>query len=103
MNLRETLFGTGSSVDASTNDYIDLSARRVGADFGEISATREPLQLIADQTGGRAISNSSSIDEAVRQAVRETADYYLLAWRPDSPELREAGARPRPSSQLPGV
>jgi VWFA-related protein len=93
MNLRESLFGSGSSVDASTNDYIDLSARRVGADFGEITATREPLQLIADQTGGRAIFNSSAIDEAVQQAVRETADYYLLAWRPNSPELREDGAR----------
>jgi VWFA-related protein len=93
MNLHETNFGPGSSVDASTNDYIDLSARRVGVAFGEISSRREPLQLIADQTGGRAVFNSSSIDETVRQALRETADYYLLAWRPDSPELREQGAR----------
>ncbi len=61
--------------------------------MGEITATREPLQLIADQTGGRAIFNSGSIDEAVQQALRETADYYLLAWRPDSAEMREAGAR----------
>lgn len=93
MDVRESLFGSGSSVDASTNDYIDLSARRVGVDFGEIKSAREPLQLIAEQTGGRAIFNSSAIDEAVQQALRETADYYLLAWRPDAPELREAGAR----------
>jgi len=93
MNLRETLFGGSSSVDASTNDYIDLSARRIGTAFGEITATREPLQLIAEQTGGRAIFNSDSIDEEVRQAIRETADYYLLAWRPDFAELRAAGAR----------
>lgn len=44
-------------------------------------------------TGGRAIFNSDSIEESVRQAISETADYYLLAWRPDAPELREAGAR----------
>lgn len=93
MNLHETNFGPGSSVDASTNDYIDLSARRVGVAFGEVSAKREPLQLIADQTGGRAVFNSSSVEETVREALRETADYYLLAWRPDSPELREDGAR----------
>jgi VWFA-related protein len=93
MNLQETNFGPGSSVDASTNDYIDLSARRVSSAFGEVSTNREPLQLIADQTGGRAIFNSDSIEETVEQALRETADYYLLAWRPDSPELREAGAR----------
>lgn len=93
MNLQETNFGPGSSVDASTNDYIDLSARRVATAFGEVSTVREPLQIIADQTGGRAIFNSESIEESVRQAISETADYYLLAWRPDAPELREAGAR----------
>jgi hypothetical protein len=93
MDLRGTLFGLGSGVDASANDYIDLTARRVGVAFGEIAATREPLQLIAEQTGGRAIFNSSSIDEALQQAVRETADYYLLAWRPDSAELRDSRAR----------
>lgn len=93
MDLRETQFGTSSSVDASTNDYIDLSARRVGVVFGELTATREPLQLIADQTGGRALFNVDSIDEAVQQAVRESAEYYLLAWRPDTAELRAARTR----------
>jgi VWFA-related protein len=93
MSLRGTLFPSGSGIDATTNDYIDLTARRIGVDFGEISATKEPLHLIADQTGGRAILNSTDIGEAVRQAVGETADYYLLAWRPDSSELREDGAR----------
>lgn len=93
MSLRGANFTSGSGIDASTNDYIDLTARRVGVDFGEIAATREPLQLLADQTGGRAILNSGSIDEAVRQALGETADYYLLAWRPDASELRDASAR----------
>lgn len=94
MDLREdNLSGLGSSVDASTNDYIDLSARRSALTFGEVSSTREPLQLIADQTGGRAILNSSPVDEVVQQALRETADYYLLAWRPDAEEQRKTGAR----------
>lgn len=93
MNVRATLFPSGSGVDATSNDYVDLTARRIGVDFGEINANKEPLQLLADQTGGRAIFNSDDIGEAVQQALRETADYYLLAWRPDSPELREAGAR----------
>jgi VWFA-related protein len=92
MDLRGTSFAMGSSVDASTNDYIDLSARRAGVAFGEIAATREPLHLIAEQTGGRAIFNSSSIEDAVQQAISETADYYLLAWRPDTAELRDAKA-----------
>lgn len=94
MDLRaNTSSGIRSSVDASTNDYIDLTARRVGVALGELTATREPLQIIADQTGGRAIYNSDSLEEVVRQAVRETADYYLLAWRPDAAEQRKTGAR----------
>ncbi|HEX8890080.1 MAG TPA: VWA domain-containing protein [Pyrinomonadaceae bacterium] len=93
MDLRGTFFGLGSGVDASTNDYIDLSARRVGVAAGEINATREPLQLIADETGGRAIFNSNSISDAISQAIRETSDYYLLAWRPDSEAERDARSR----------
>lgn len=94
MDLRaNTSSGIRSSVDATTNDYIDLSARRVGVALGELTATREPLQIIADQTGGRAVYNSDSLEEVVRQAVRETADYYLLAWRPDAAEQRKTSAR----------
>ena len=94
MDLRaNTSSGIRSSVDASTNDYIDLSARRVGVALGELTATREPLQIIADQTGGRAVYNSDSLEEVVRQAVRETADYYLLAWRPDAAEQHKTSAR----------
>ena len=94
VDLREdNLSGLGSSVDASSNDYIDLSARRSALTFGEVSSAREPLQFIADQTGGRAIFNSSPVDEVVQQALRETADYYLLAWRPDAAEQRAEGAR----------
>ncbi|HYJ45165.1 MAG TPA: VWA domain-containing protein, partial [Pyrinomonadaceae bacterium] len=93
MDLRGTTFGLGSGVDASTNDYIDLTARRSGVASGELSATREPLQLIADETGGRAIFNSNSIGDVVLQAIKETSRYYLLAWRPDGEVQREARSR----------
>lgn len=93
MDLRGTYFGLGSAVDASTNEYEDASARRVGLAAGEISATREPLQLIADKTGGRAIFNSNSIDDGIDQAIKETSDYYLLAWRPDGEEQRKGKSR----------
>jgi VWFA-related protein len=92
MDLRGTFFGLGSGVDASTNEYADLSARRTGLVAGEISATREPLRIIADETGGRAILNSNTIDDAVLQAISETSNYYLLAWRPDSATARDAAS-----------
>ena len=84
MDARGTAFNRGSSVDASLNDYWDASARRTGLAMGELEATRAPLKLIADETGGRAIFNSNSIDDAIRQTINETSRYYLLAWRPDS-------------------
>ncbi len=93
MDLRGTLFNLGSGVDASTNEYIDPSARRVGVAMGEITATQEPLRIIADETGGRAILNSSSIDDGIRQAIAETSDYYLLAWRPDNENGRNGKSR----------
>ena len=86
MDLRQNSFGLASGVDASTNEYVDLSARRVGIASGELSATREPLQIIADKTGGRAIYNANSIDDQFRLAIKETSDYYVLAWRPDGDE-----------------
>lgn len=84
MDARGTTFNLGSSVDASSNDYWDASSRRAGLARGEIIATREPLNLIARQTGGRAIFDSNSIDDAIRQTVSETSKYYLIAWRPQS-------------------
>ena len=88
MDLRGTVLNLGSSVDASLNTYTDLSGRRAGMAMGEITATQEPLKIIADETGGRAILNSNSISDGVAQAIRETSEYYLLAWRPDSTDFR---------------
>jgi len=82
-----------SSIDVSTNDYIDFSARASGLMLGEMTANREPLQTMADETGGRIILNPNSITEGMLQALDETADYYLLAWRPDTSEEREGKAR----------
>jgi len=72
-----------SFVDVSSNDYVDMSSRHAGISVGETTAPREPLSTLADETGGRAIFNSDSIDDAIRQAVRETSEYYVLAWRPE--------------------
>ncbi|HEY0380161.1 MAG TPA: VWA domain-containing protein [Pyrinomonadaceae bacterium] len=93
MSLRENSFGLGSGVDASTNDYVDPASRKAGMAFGELAATQEPLRTIADETGGRAILNPDSLGEGIRDAIRETSDYYVLAWRPASTEQREGRLR----------
>ncbi len=82
-----------AAVDASSSDYIDMTSRHAGVSLGETMAPREPLNVLADETGGRTIVNSAAMNEALEQAVHETADYYVLAWRPDSENERSAKAR----------
>jgi VWFA-related protein len=79
-----------SSVDASNNDYVDMTSRHGGVSMGEMIEPREPLNVLADETGGRLIINSTELDKDLAQAMTETSNYYLLAWRPDS-EIEKSG------------
>jgi len=89
MDLRGTSLNMGSGVDVSSNEYADFSGRRAGFASAEIAATQEPLKRIAEETGGRAILDSNAIGEGFMQAIGETSNYYLLAWRPESQEVRQ--------------
>src|SRR5205085_4032680 len=92
MDVRGTY--SDAAVDAGRNDYPDLSSPRVARNiFQEATATQEPLRILADNTGGRAILNSNSIPDGILQSLKETNDYYLLAWRPDSNEQRSGKAQ----------
>jgi VWFA-related protein len=78
------------AVDASRNDFSDgigsgVSARNWSA---ESAGMREPLRILADDTGGRALLNSNSIPGSIQEALDETSAYYLLAWRPDVDQQR---------------
>ena len=84
---------TDAAVDASSSDYIDMTSRHAGVSLGETMVPREPLNTLADETGGRTIVNSAGIDAAIEEAVRETSDYYVLAWRPGSENELSAKAR----------
>ena len=83
------------AVDASRNDFPDGLATGTQArnPSMEASALQEPLHVLADDTGGRAIINSNSFADAFRQAINETSSYYLLAWRPETEEQRTGRAR----------
>jgi len=91
IDLRDT--SSISSIDVSTNDAIDFSSRTSGLEMSERTANREPLQRMADETGGRILLNPNSIPEEVAEALHESADYYLLAWRPENPEQHASKAR----------
>jgi VWFA-related protein len=49
-----------------------------------LSASQEPLRVIAANTGGRAFVNSNSLNVGFAKAIQETSVYYLLAWRPET-------------------
>jgi VWFA-related protein len=58
----------------------------------ELSASQEVLRGLAEDTGGRALLNTNALEAAVTKTLSETADYYLLAWRPEGIETGTSGA-----------
>jgi VWFA-related protein len=77
----------GSGADATSN-RADPMGRLARGNTGEISASQDGLNALAEDTGGRALFNSDSFNEAMTRAVRETSNYYLLAWKPGSEEQK---------------
>lgn len=85
------------AVDAARNDISDgIGSGTVARNWtGESSGMREPLRILADDTGGRALLNSNSIPSSIQEALDETSSYYLLAWRPAAAEQRTGKAQLR--------
>jgi VWFA-related protein len=81
--------GLETGVDATTAGAFDLYGRLPSAS-SEIMVTQEPLRVLADSTGGRALLNTNALDVSIEKSLTETSIYYLLAWRPDS-EQQKAG------------
>jgi VWFA-related protein len=69
--------------DASADVAFDVTGRISRVNMGEISASQEALFTLANETGGRAMINSNAPFSQIKQALNETAVYYLLVWRPD--------------------
>jgi hypothetical protein len=72
-----------SMTDASSN-RADLDGRLSRSNTGEMAASQDPLTALAGDTGGRALLNAGALTPAVNNALQETSNYYLLAWRPDA-------------------
>jgi VWFA-related protein len=79
------------SIDARGLDTAQPDAGTGGAygpalrnSMGELLETQDPLNSIAESTGGRFVHNTNGLNIALDKALDETATYYLLAWRPDS-------------------
>jgi hypothetical protein len=69
--------------DASVDIAIDPTGRLDRSSLGEIPASQEAFFTLAAETGGRAYINSNKLNPGITEALKETSNYYLLAWRPD--------------------
>jgi VWFA-related protein len=71
---------------AADGSSADPTGRLMGISM--TNTTQEPLRTIADETGGRAILNTNSLELGVEKALKDTSVYYLLAWKPERAENR---------------
>ncbi|MDQ3804009.1 MAG: VWA domain-containing protein, partial [Acidobacteriota bacterium] len=69
--------------DATSAGAFDPTGRLTQTETGELRGLQEPLHTLAADTGGRALVNTNAMGPAVEGALKETARYYLLAWRPE--------------------
>jgi VWFA-related protein len=79
--------------DASAPVAFDPTNRLGRGAIGEIKASQDGLNALANDSGGRAFFNINSLSVPVNKALNETSIYYLLAWRPDNDEQRNAKFR----------
>lgn len=91
MDARGTFVNTYT--DSTQNLYPDFTGSVSRNVFAEGVATQEPLTILAEETGGRAILNSNSFGEGFRRALDESSSYYLLAWRPETEAEQTGRAR----------
>jgi VWFA-related protein len=80
-------------VDAGRNDYPDFSSRQAGRNLAETKTPQAILETLAEDTGGRSFLNPNDFDDSLALAIRETSDYYLLDWRPDTESQRAGKSR----------
>ncbi|HEU4766418.1 MAG TPA: VWA domain-containing protein, partial [Pyrinomonadaceae bacterium] len=76
-----------SSIEASSN-RVDPSGKLTGANIGELQASQDGLNALAADTGGKAFFNTGDVTAAIKESLRQTSNYYLLAWRPNSEDQK---------------
>jgi VWFA-related protein len=77
-----------SFTDASSDAPSDPSGRLQRAAGGELVESQDAMNALARDTGGRPIFNTNALDVGVTQALQETSNYYLVAWRPERNEQK---------------
>lgn len=78
------------ALDVMNNRPTDAQGLTMGATIGEVAASQDGLNALAEDTGGRAFRNTNRrMSEWVQEVLDETSNYYIVAWRPDSEEQKK--------------
>lgn len=91
--------GVTGMTDASSN-RADPTGQLTMASVGELAASQDGMNALAVDTGGKAFLNGN-LATALNEALRETSNYYLLAWRPTT-ELQKSPNFKRLEVTIPG-
>jgi VWFA-related protein len=78
-----------SLTDASSEAPFDPTGRLISSSQGELTATQDGMNALAVDTGGKALFNTNDLTKGLAPALKETAVYYLLAWKPDAEAQKE--------------
>lgn len=81
------------ALDATGNVPFDGNGTLENAHLREIFATQDALHSLAADTGGRALRNQNEFDQFINVALDETSRYYLIAWRPEANDEKDAKVR----------
>lgn len=79
--------GLVGTTDASSN-RSDPLGQLSRSNIGELQASQDGMNALAVDSGGKAFFNTGALNAAINEALRETSNYYLLAWRPNSEDQK---------------
>lgn len=92
--------GLAGDTDVSSNRH-DVLGQLAGSNVGELQASQDGMNALAVDTGGKAFFNTGALTDAIKDVLRETSNYYLLAWRPSTQDQKSANFK-RVEISIPG-
>jgi hypothetical protein len=84
---------TGTA-DSSKKTAFDVTGRLAGVAAGALDDRQRVLHDLAVSTGGTVTLSSNALPDTVKEILTQTADYYLIAWRPDENDLKQGKPQP---------
>ena len=79
--------------DASTEELFDPSGQLDRATRGELFESQNGMNALAVDTGGKAVFDTNDLRQGLAPALKETATYYLIAWKPDTASQKQSRFR----------